>query len=46
MAFVRKGTPRPVIIPRYKEIDVDIITGLMKTACMSRGKYFELLSKL
>jgi len=35
---------RPVIIPKYKEIDVDIIKCNMRTAKMSREEYFEFLA--
>ena len=33
----------PVIIPTYKEIDVDIITSNIRTAGMTRDRYFKLL---
>ena len=42
-SYVREGVPRPVIIPTYKEIDVDIIKSNMRTANMSRAEYFEYL---
>ena len=42
-SYSKPGKGRPVIIPTYKEIDADIITGNMRTAGMSRTKYFELL---
>lgn len=41
--LVRKGTLRPVVIPKYKEVGVDIISSNMRTACMSREEFFELL---
>jgi predicted RNA binding protein YcfA (HicA-like mRNA interferase family) len=34
---------RPVIIPKYDEISADIILSNMRTAGMSRDRYFELL---
>ena len=37
---------RPLIIPQYEEIDVDIIRGLLRTAAMPRSRYFELLKKI
>jgi len=43
--YVRPKTPRPVVIPRYKEIDIDIISSNMKTADMDRDTYFKLLLK-
>lgn len=44
-SYVREGVPRPVIIPTYKEIDVDIIKSNMRTANMSRAEYFEFLKQ-
>ena len=44
-AYVKDGILRPVIIPRYAEIDKDIILSNMKTARMSRERYFELLKE-
>ena len=42
-SYVKPGTYRPVIIPTYKEVDVEIIQSNMRTARMSRKRYFELL---
>ena len=42
-AYVKKGILRPIIIPKYKEVDRDIITSNMRTAGMSRKEYFALL---
>jgi predicted RNA binding protein YcfA (HicA-like mRNA interferase family) len=36
---------RPVIIPAYEEIDPGIISGLLRTANMSRTEYFRLLNE-
>ena len=44
-AYTKKGILRPVIIPTYKEIDINIIKSNMRTAGMDREKYFELLAK-
>ena len=44
-SYVKKGIQRPIIIPTYNEIDVDIIRTNMRTAKMSREKYFKLLAK-
>lgn len=41
----KEGIFRPVIIPTYKEVDVDIIRANMRTAGMTRERYFELLEK-
>jgi predicted RNA binding protein YcfA (HicA-like mRNA interferase family) len=43
--YTKDGVLRPVVIPKYPEIDVDIIRGNMRTANMSRERYFELLSQ-
>ncbi len=40
--YVKKGVARPIVIPTYQEIDVEIIRGNMRTAGMSREEYFEL----
>jgi len=42
-SYVKRGIPRPIIIPTYKEIDLDIIKSNMRTARMDRKRYFELL---
>lgn len=46
LAFTKPGIPRPIIIPKYSEIGVAIIKGNMRTASMSRNRYFELLGSL
>ncbi len=40
------GTKRRLIIPTYKQIPVFIIKNNMRTANMSRERYFELLKKV
>lgn len=42
-SYSKVGIPRPVVIPTYKEIDLDIIKSNMRTAQMDRKRYFELL---
>ena len=42
-AYVKRGVLRPIIIPTYREVPVSIIRNNMKTAGMSRERYFELL---
>ena len=44
-AYVKKGIARPLIIPAYKDVSPDIILKLMKTAKMSRKRFFELLEE-
>ena len=41
--YVKSGVKRPVVIPMYHEIPIFIIKGLLRTAGMSRDRYFELL---
>jgi hypothetical protein len=36
---------RPLVIPVYREIPVFIIRNLLRTAGMSRERYFDLLKK-
>jgi predicted RNA binding protein YcfA (HicA-like mRNA interferase family) len=42
-SYSKPGIARPVVIPTYKELDLDIITANMRTAGMTRRRYFELL---
>ena len=37
------GVDRPVVIPKYDEVDVDIIKANLRTARLSREEYFKLL---
>ncbi|MBN1662884.1 MAG: type II toxin-antitoxin system HicA family toxin [Deltaproteobacteria bacterium] len=41
--YAKQGVLRPIVIPAYSEVDEDIIRSNMKTAGMSRDKYFKLL---
>jgi predicted RNA binding protein YcfA (HicA-like mRNA interferase family) len=41
----KPGVPRPVVIPEYNEIAIDIIRANMRTAGMSRERYLALLRK-
>ncbi|MFZ5994318.1 MAG: type II toxin-antitoxin system HicA family toxin [Thermodesulfobacteriota bacterium] len=43
-SYTCPGNPRPVVIPTYKEVDIDIIKSNMRTAGMSRAQYFKLLA--
>ena len=43
--YVKKGILRPIVIPTYREVDQDIIHSNMRTAKMSRKRYFELLKE-
>jgi predicted RNA binding protein YcfA (HicA-like mRNA interferase family) len=44
-AYVKPGCLRPVIIPTYKEVDVDIILANLRTANLTRNDYFLLLKE-
>ncbi|NDJ11776.1 MAG: type II toxin-antitoxin system HicA family toxin [Acidobacteriia bacterium] len=43
MVFTKPGVVRPVVIPRYSAVPVFIIKNNLRTAGMSRERYFELL---
>lgn len=45
-ALSKPGVIRPVIIPKYPDIGLDIIKSNMRTANMSRERYFELLANV
>ncbi|GJL77630.1 MAG: hypothetical protein NPINA01_06190 [Nitrospinaceae bacterium] len=44
--MVKDGVSRPVMIPKYPNVGVDIIKANMRTAGMSRDEYFKLLNTL
>ncbi len=44
LIYVKPGVSRPLVIPAYDEVPVFIIKNLLRTAGMSRERYFELLS--
>jgi predicted RNA binding protein YcfA (HicA-like mRNA interferase family) len=46
LIYVKSGVARPLVIPAYSEIPVFIIKNLLRTAGMSRDRYFELLDSL
>ena len=45
ITLVKAGIKRPVIIPKYKSVGLDIILANMRTANMSRAEYFKYLSQ-
>ena len=45
-SYVRDGTPRPVVIPTYKEVPVFVIRANLKTAGITRDEYFRHLDKI
>ena len=46
MVFTRPGIRRPVVVPRYDPLPVFIIKNVLRTARISRERYFELLERL
>ncbi len=43
--YEKAGVIRPIVIPTYDEVDDDIIHSNMRTAGMSRERYFQLLKQ-
>lgn len=43
--YTKAGCIRPLVIPRYRAVPVFIIKNLLRTACLSRERYFELLEQ-
>ena len=43
--YTKKGCLRPIIIPVYKEIGIDIIQSNIRSAKMSREDYFKFLNE-
>ncbi len=41
----KESFPRPIIIPKYNEVGLDIIKSNMRSANMTRDDYFSYLSK-
>ena len=41
----KAGLARPIVIPAYDEVGLDIIRSCMRTAGMTRESYLELLKK-
>lgn len=38
--------PRPIVIPKYPEVGLDIIKSCLRTADMSQEQYLKLLSEV
>jgi len=41
----KAGVARPIVIPAYDEVGLDIIRSCMRTAGMTRDRYLQLLEK-
>ncbi|OGZ35628.1 MAG: hypothetical protein A3I88_00700 [Candidatus Portnoybacteria bacterium RIFCSPLOWO2_12_FULL_39_9] len=44
--LTKTGTPRPIVIPMYKEVPVFVIRNNLRVAEITRERYFELLKKI
>ena len=45
MILTKRGVLRPIVIPKYKHVPVFIIKNNMRSAAMSRERFFELLGQ-
>ncbi len=43
LIYTKPGVRRPLVIPTYQTVPVFIIKNLLRTAGMTRERYFELL---
>lgn len=43
--YVKSNILRPIVIPTYHEIDVEIIKSNLRSANISRTEYFQLLEE-
>jgi len=46
LVYSKEGVTRPVIIPKYNAVSLDIIKANMRTAKMDRETYLALLAKI
>ena len=44
-SYYKPGCLRPIIIPTYREIDIQIILANMRSAGMTREEYFRYLAQ-
>jgi predicted RNA binding protein YcfA (HicA-like mRNA interferase family) len=45
LIYIKPGVKRPLVIPAYPEVPVFIIKNLLRTAGMTRERYFDLLQE-
>ncbi|VAX22847.1 hypothetical protein MNBD_NITROSPINAE04-689 [hydrothermal vent metagenome] len=45
MIYSKPGIPRPIVIPKYRAVDVDLIQKNLKSANMTRDYNFAFLDK-
>jgi predicted RNA binding protein YcfA (HicA-like mRNA interferase family) len=46
MIFSKPGLERPLVVPRYDALPVFVIKNILRTARISRDRYFELLERV
>lgn len=46
MIFTKPGIERPAVVPRYDPLPVFIIKNVLRTARISRERYFYLIQKI
>lgn len=44
-SYTKPGYLRPIVIPTYPDVGIDIIMSLLRTAQMGRERYFQLLER-
>jgi len=44
LIYTKVGVKRPLVIPMYQDVPVFVIKNLLRTAGMTRERYFDLLS--
>ncbi len=45
LAYTKLGVKRPLVIPKYRSVPTFIIKNLLRSAGMSRERYFEFLGR-
>jgi predicted RNA binding protein YcfA (HicA-like mRNA interferase family) len=45
LIYTKAGLKRPLVIPMYQQVPAFIIKNLLRTAGMSRERYFDLVAK-
>ena len=45
LIYVKPGSKRPVVIPKWERVPVFIILNNLRTAGLARDRYFELLAQ-
>jgi len=45
LIYTKSHVKRPLVIPTYRAVPIFVIRNLLRTAGMSRERYFELLSE-